>query len=149
LKNDFDHIPEIIVIIFIALSVVIAIGTWWAVQQNPKITVDASYIDGVLTASSILYAFWVILIERKPSKNEKKKIEEQSEKKKIKDNRQSVIIALFFGAVLFLTSSVCILFLDALGEYPSVYAFMFITISFLYNAYMIALAVCYKFYKDV
>jgi hypothetical protein len=133
LKIDFSYIIEFVFAVFI---LVIAIGTGWIVKINPKVSVDASYIDGVLTASSILYAFWAILIERKPSKNEIKKW-----------SLYRVTIALFFVALLFLTFSVCLLYFDALGEYSSVYTFMFVTMSFLFNAYMIALSIYFYKYK--
>jgi hypothetical protein len=53
-------------VVYFSLLVIIALG----IILFPKASVNPEYINGVLTASSILFGFWFIMLERKP-KNER------------------------------------------------------------------------------
>lgn len=94
--------------------------------------VDAQYINGILASSSILFGFWVLIVERKNSK----------EKYRLFLYRELVPSA-FFTAFAILIFSVALVYLQALDQIPSVVTLFFVTIDFFFNAWLVALTIYY------
>lgn len=89
--------------------------------------VEPEYLSGMLTASSILFGFWVAIIQRKPKKGE-------------------VILTYFLLSFTLLCVSVVAIYLTALNKIPSHDALLICMASFLMNAVNLALILyVYKF----
>jgi hypothetical protein len=122
LKIDF---ATSLLIFYAFLIVLMAYGIFSLVLRHAleNFQVDAAYIDGILTASSILFGFWTMMVQRKP-KQEVEKYE--------------ATIATFFFSFGTLMLSVVLIFLTALNSCPSVVTLFFVTASFIVNATFLA-----------
>jgi len=83
--------------------------------------VDPEYINGIIAASSVLYGFWFVVIERRPKE------------KKLIRYYQRTGVTIFFSLV-FLIGSVFITYLSALNMIQSTYALSSALFSFGWNA---------------
>lgn len=99
--------------------------------------VDVEYINGILTASSILFGFWAILIERKPEERTKKLVYE------------NFITKAFFFSFAFLVFSVLSMHFSALNIISSVETLVINTISFCLNAYFLTVTLYYYKFKEI
>ena len=97
--------------------------TFYFVPVSAEFEVDAEYINSILTASSILYGFWMVLMQMKSTK------------------KISLIFSL--GALFVLAFSVLVTYLNAIGFVPDVLALYSCMISFLWNTAMLS-AVLYR-----
>jgi len=88
--------------------------------------IQAEYVVGILTASSILFGFWAVLIEKKPGERVEKWLYE------------TVLSKTFFFCFVFLVISVLLTFFTALGKLSSAVALMVCTLSFCENALFVA-----------
>lgn len=130
MKLDFPVVMESIV--FILLLVITIFGI---TSVPPDFEVNAEYINGVLTASSILFGFWIVIIEKKPKEETKKFMYENA------------IYFAFFVSFVFLLISVTLLYFSALDKLSSVYTLLFSTLSFLLNAFSVAVTLYYYKFK--
>jgi len=97
--------------------------------------VDAEYLSGILTASSILFGFWFVFIERKPKEERKKLLYEFA-----------VPFSLFLS-LTFLAASVVSLYFSALRRIPSTIALVMCTIGFFFIFYTVALTLWFYVFK--
>ena len=79
----------------------------------PEFEVDAEYINSILTASSILYGFWMVLMQMKSTK------------------KISLIFSL--GALFLLALSVLMTYFNAIGFLPDIMALFSCMMSFFWN----------------
>jgi len=99
--------------------------------------VDVEYINGILTASGILFGIWAILIERKPKERTKKWLYE------------TVISESFFFSFAFLITSVLLVCLTAVDIMSSLVTLFVSAFSFFINAFLIAFTLhFYKFREE-
>jgi hypothetical protein len=101
---------------------------------NPNtFRVEPAYLNGILTASGILYGLWAVVIGREP-KTELKKWQ-----------YSNVVRELFFDSFFFLVFSVVYVSLTAVNVFLSTWALLFCVSSFLVNA--LAIFITFYFYK--
>lgn len=101
---------------------------------NPNsFKVEPAYLNGILTASGILYGLWAVVIGGKP----------ETELKKWQ--YLNVVKEVFFFSFFFLVFSVIYVALTAANLFSSTWALYFCTASFLLNAFSIFLSL--YFYK--
>ena len=110
-------------IIFVAICAFGTIGLPEDFEVKPE------YLSGMLTASSILFAFWVAIIQMKPKGS-------------------SILLAYFFFSFTFLCVSVVSIYLTALNKIPSHAALGLCMLSFLTNALNLALMLYYYKFKE-
>lgn len=103
------------------------------VNRDSDFKVDAEYINGILTASGILFGIWAIIIERMP--------EEEVKKWQYKH----IISKGFWFSFVLLIVSVLLVTLTAVNFYSSTFTLLFCTLSFLMNASILTLTL--YFYK--
>jgi len=96
--------------------------------------VNPEYINGILTASSILFGFWAVLIERQP-------------KERTERFRYKILLENFFFSFTFLMLSVVMIYFAALNKLHSVFALSFCLVSFMSNAYFLAMTLYYYKFK--
>ena len=98
-----------------AFSSIVIILVFWATFQfvPAEFEVDAEYINSILTASSILYGFWMVLMQMKSTK------------------KISLIFSL--GALFLLALSVLMTYFNAIGFLPDILALFSCMVSFLWN----------------
>ena len=118
MKMEFYHLK------FLALCLVstslIVLG-FYGIPIDFK--VEPEYLVGILTASSILFGFWVLVVQIKP--NEPKEL-------------TTAMRLGFFWSFGFLTVSVILTYCTALNRMPSVFTLYFCTLSFISNASSLA-----------
>lgn len=109
------------------------------VNKESDLKVDAEYINGILTASSILFGIWTIVMERKPEGREI-----------IKSEHEHLIMSeLFFIPFAFLVISVIFVSLTAVNLFSSQFTLLVCALGFATNAIFIAFALhFYKFKKQ-
>lgn len=101
-----------------AVTIIIVFG----VIGTPEILeVDVGYINGILTASSILFGFWATILGIQP----KDMIE--------KFLRINVLKLMIFFNIVILAISVIFVYLSAMIKLPSKFALIMVTTSFLTN----------------
>ena len=105
---------EIAYIIAAFCCIIIIFLFWTTFYFVPaKFEVDAEYINSILTASSILYGFWMVLMQMKSTK------------------KISLIFSL--GALFLLALSVLMTYFNAIGFLPDIMALFSCMMSFLWN----------------
>lgn len=110
---------------FIALLLIIVVFGLYGLPSDFK--VDPEYIVGILTASSILFGFWVFIIETIT--------EVRSTQRRVryyKDMRPY-----FSTSFLLLLFSVFFTYFAALNKIPSAYALSICTVSFFVNVWFL------------
>lgn len=103
----------------------------------PDFKVEAEYMSGMLTASSILFGFWVMLIQAKPKERTEKWVYEKALSK------------IFYISVMFLMIPVVSIYFAALNKLSSVGALYSCMVSFLFNALNLMVALYYYKFKEV
>lgn len=127
-----DILPIVLeLVLFVFLAVVIV-----AISFSTAIKIEAEYMTGMLSASSILFGFWFILIEKKPKDETKRFLYENA------------IFGLFFVSFGILLLSVVLLYLSAIEIIPSIAGFVSITLGFLLNAFSVGVSVYYFKFKE-
>ena len=106
----FDLKPFAFFLVLILVSVIGFYGIPIDFQVQPE------YLTGILTASSILFGFWVVVMEIKP-----------------KELTRVMRIGFFWSFGLFIVS-VILTYSTALNRMPSVITLWFCTFSFISNA---------------
>lgn len=106
------------------------------VNRESDFEVEAEYINGILTASGILFGLWFVVIERKPKDGFKRWQYEHN------------ISESFFFCFAFLIISVLLVALTAVNLYSSVFALLFCTISFIINTCIITLTLYFYKFKE-
>ena len=111
----------IITVVFIGLHIFLS-----AVHIFPslEVDVDPEYISGMLTASNILFGFWILLIQR----------HYENDNILIRKLEKTFTIIPFVYNIIFFTISVVYIYLSALFVLPSALALSFLVNSFLTNA---------------
>ena len=127
------NFPVILEYLFIILMLGIVIFGLLGVPADYE--VDPEYINGFLTASSILFGFWIVIIEKKPEEKTKKFMYENA------------IYVAFFLSFILLIVSITLMFFSALNKLSSVYTLLFSTTSFLLNAFSVAITLYYYKFK--
>jgi len=103
------------------------------VNRETDFKVDPEYINGILTASGILFGIWAIIIERIPKEEHKKRL-------------YKISIKGFWLPFAFFVVFVLLLALTAVNFYSFHLTVIVGTISFLVNAFFLTLALyLYKF----
>ncbi len=97
--------------------------------------VQAEYLSGMLTANGILFAFWAIVIERKPQKKRERWIFEH------------IFAEVFFIPFFLFALSTMFVFLTALDVFSSAIALGFCFFSFYINAIGITIILYYERFK--
>ncbi len=116
----------IIIIILLIIFIIKEITFVGLYDLPPDFKVDAEYINGILTASSILFGFWVILIQTRP-------------KKRVQKWKYDNILVWNFGAsVVSLILSVVTMFLGALNKISSVITLSVCMVSFFANTFYLS-----------
>ena len=123
-----DYFPILIFFAFFLLTLYSLIG------MPSGFEVDSEYINGILTASSILFGFWAVILGKEP----KEKIEKHLYK--------YTTIPTIFIELGILLISVIIIFLSAMKKAPSVLALICVFGSFLFNVIM--LVACLYSYSE-
>ena len=108
----FRHLSYLIIYI-----VLIILMVWITLLVAPR-EVDVEYINGILTASSILYGFWIVLLQLKSIPGE-------------------VWSGLSFIALFLLLISVIMIYLNAIGLVSSVPTLFACIGSFIANTFML------------
>lgn len=104
---------------------------------SPDFAVEPEYLTGMLTASSIVFGLWAILIQTKPKERVAKWLYEE------------VLIESFFLSFGLLVISVVLIYFSALNKMSSVIALLFSLFSFLLNVLNITMALYhFKFRSD-
>ena len=96
---------------------------------NFEVEIDPEYINGILTASSIILGFWAILIEKPPKK------------------KRFGIFQVFIVCILMLIGSIMVVYISGFGLLPSSVAFWICIESLLYNSYTLGVGVYYLKFK--
>ena len=132
-----DVIP---ITFFIVLMIIGLSGLIYGLKEGLKVSVV--YMNGILTASSILFGFWAILIERKPKKGVKRWQFE------VEKWQYQIMSKLFYASFTSLLASVLFMYLSALDVVSSVLTLIACTISFYFNAYLVAITLYYYKFKE-
>ena len=120
------YLPPIIIFLIITLGLV---GTPQDFEVNPE------YINGILTASSILFGFWAVIF-RRPSKDIVKRHIYKAYGKLILINIAILVI-----------STLCI-FYSAMDKLSSIDALFAVTLSFCSNAWLLGIGL-YSHFKHL
>lgn len=131
----------LILIVFLLLLIGGLYGTQFSlVHRDAEINVDAQYTNGILTASSILFGIWAIVIERKPEGK-------TSEAERSRWQYENIIPNSFFICLSFLVFSVLLMALTALGAYSPMWALVVNTIGFMLNVVFLSMTLHYYKFK--
>jgi len=122
------------------LAIIFILGVYYGLQEEFRI--DVEYINGILTASSILFGFWAILIERKP------KEEPNQWQSRVKKWQYKLAGTSFYASLFALMLSVLLMYLSALDVLSSVFTLMACVTSFYFNAYLLAMTLYYYKFKE-
>lgn len=128
------ELPKFLQIVFTILVIIITLLGFYGLPLDFK--VNAEYIIGVLAASSIVFGFWTMLIERKPKEETKKFLYEHA-------FRFS-----FFISLAVLVGSVVATYFTALDKLYSTFTLWICTTSFCFNLYVVAITLYYFKFKD-
>jgi len=118
----FRHLSYLTVIVYIVLIILMF---WITLFVAPR-EVDVEYINGILTASSILYGFWIVLLQ-------------------VKSIPREVSSVFSFIALFLLLISVLMIYLNAIGLVSSTPALFACMASFIANTFMLFLTL-YLYY---
>jgi hypothetical protein len=108
--------------VFLAVLLGTTLFVGYVTRTDPEVA--PAYLNGILTASGILFGIWTIIIGKDP----------ESELKKVLSPTVGQLFT--FGLVL-LVSSVVFVVLTALGTFSSAVALVFCAMSFVTNAYSV------------
>jgi len=95
--------------------------------------VDIEYLNGILTASSILFGFWAVILGRSPGDIKEKYLYKYG------------ISKIFFFNIAFLAISVIAVFFSATNKLSSVIALFLVTLSYFSNLFFLVLHLYYYF----
>ena len=137
---EFDTGLAIQYVFYFFLFTVMVLGLLYGLSKD--VEVDVGYMNGILTASSILFGFWAILIKRKPKERTNKW---QFEAKKW---QYQLVARSFYGSLILLMASVLLIYLSAIDMMSSVLTLIFCTMSLFFNAYLIAITLYYYEFKE-
>jgi len=126
----------LLALLFASTMLVFGLNVSHEYNAEIDIEVDAEYINGILTASGILFGIWAIVIERKPKESVQKWLFGTA----IKD--------CFLIAFIFLTLTVFFVALNALNLFSSLFTLVACSISFFINAFLIVLSLYYYHFRD-
>jgi hypothetical protein len=133
--------------IAIAFIVIINLPFWLYdspfayVTREKDIKIDAEYINGILTASSILFGIWVLVLGIKP-------FESQVYDKKTREFlRKTVVRESFFFCLFFLGANVLFVFLASLSLLSQLFTITFTGLSFLLNVAFLTLTLDFYIFK--
>jgi len=117
--------------IWLIAGLLLPIFLYWGEPET--IQIDPEYLNGILTASSILYGFLAVMLGREPK--------EYLEKFRYKYFLRGDI----YYSFEILAFSVIYLSLSAVKVIPSTLPLVFLTISFLFNALIVMIHLHYHF----
>lgn len=104
---------------------------------NSGFQVQPEYLTGILSASSILFGLWAIIIERKPEGI----FQESTYYKSIPD--------LFWVSLILLITSVMLVLFTAVELFSSSFTLVVCVLSFVLNAFFLSLALHYYIFRKV
>jgi len=116
---------RVISIAFVLFVIVIIFVGLYGLPINFK--VDVGFINGILTASSILFGFWAFLIQKKPKHFLQKLI------------YGNIVRGAFNISFAILVSTVVLIYLTALDKLPSVLTLTICVVGFLLNVFFLTL----------
>jgi len=134
-------------------SLVLAVGLYDSpispIRRGNDLHIDPEYLNGVLTASGVLFGFWAILMEKRLRKPEPPKDTIDVLKLEVFSRGMTC----FFVALVFLIASIVYVCLTALNLFSSEITLIFEVVSFAINASFLALTVydlgtIYDYYEE-
>lgn len=120
---------------FFMIEVGMILSTVDALFTPLNIKIDPEYINGVLTASSILFVFWIYLLE---------KPREKPWEKWMLKHATSYVVFLLFSLLIF---SGILIFASAIDFRYSLHAMIFVAFSFFINALFLSIQLYFHFRK--
>lgn len=104
----------LILLYLVSLMLIISLGTY----DRVDFVIEPEYTAGILGASSILFGFWFVMLERKPEGIRREII------------HKHYLRYVLLMCLVFLASSVVTVFLSALNKLPSIAALIICFINF-------------------
>jgi hypothetical protein len=124
-KMDYDTVMLLVFLLaYSCIPIVLILGF---VGISGILEVNVEYINGILTASGIIFGFWTIMLGKEPKNFVEKWL-----------YKNVILRAFWFVFGFFLFSIICVYF-SALNKMPSSIALLFVTLSLLYNALFLIL----------
>jgi hypothetical protein len=120
--------------IFIIMLLVILFLGFYGTSMNFE--GDPEYIIGILIASSIVFGFWAVLIEKEPTDTTKKFF-----------YKHAISIGVYVS-LAFLFASVITIFFNALNKLPYIVTLWFCTMSFMFNVFLLIMTLHYYKFKE-
>jgi len=112
-----------------------AITTVGVINLPSDFEVEPEYLSGMLTASAILFGFWVVLIQKEPR--------EDIEKWQLKH----LIGKSFFMSFILMMLSIVVIYYAALDKLPSPVALFSCMLFFLMNALLITIQLYFQRFR--
>lgn len=124
--------PQMLVYVT-GVACIFVLGYLWSPHFDPNaFKVEPTYLNGILTASGILYGLWALVLEREP-------------KTPTEVRRKKMVGTLFFDSFFFLIASVLSIAFTAMNLFLSTFALLLCTTSFMLNT--VSISVTLYFYE--
>ena len=109
--------------------------------SKSDIQINSEYINGILTASRILFGIWAVVLGIKPTKTE------TCDKKTKEWQYKTIVSETFFFGFLFLIVDVLFLTLSAVNVFSQEVTLFFTALTFFYNALCLTITLHYYVFK--
>jgi len=125
------------------LTIVIGLyGSPFAVDTSQSdVTIDPEYINGILTASSILFGMWAVVLGMKPFESE---VYDKGTRKFL---HKTAVRDTFFFCLFFLVADVLLIFLVSLGVFSQVITILFTALTFIFNVIFLTMTLYFYVFE--
>lgn len=124
----------ILIEIAVAVALLLTLFGFFGVPSDFK--GEAEYVNGILAASSVIFGFWAIMIEREPEEETKKSM-----------YKGGLFLLSFIISLVFFVIAVITVYLGALNELPYKFTLWFCMSSLLFNTALLIMTLYYYKFK--